>query len=342
MRHVEPISLAQDQSASDGRAWIAWLRTFFLVAFSTLLTLYIGVVLIDPFSTGFFTPIKRTDVATNNHLLSLVGRAADPEFNAAVIGNSHAMAFEPDDLNTITGRKFVQLGDFGLQPAEQYAVARMFVRRHRSLAPALIVVLDTLSCSEQPRVSRLAGDFPLFLFEDSRVAYLRNIFIEEAIKTAAARLLILAGLGRQKDRLDGYNPPPDEPATSARRAASIAALVRPQAGPPTTMEIPALASLRTLIGELDAESPLVLYFSAVPVAALPVAGSPAAAWLDSCKARYRELVAGRANTAVLDDMVENEFSTNTANFYDTSHIRNDQAPGRARAIVRSLPALAVR
>ena len=59
-------------------------------------------------------------------------RGRDPQFNAAVFGNSTGQLLKPAELSQATGARFVQLTVPGTGPREQLALLRLFVRHHRA------------------------------------------------------------------------------------------------------------------------------------------------------------------------------------------------------------------
>jgi hypothetical protein len=151
------------ETVQSGR-WRKWLATLLGVAAALTAVVYVGIVLIDPFSTGRLTPIKRIDVATSDTVFGHAARVRDPRYDAAVIGNSHAILIDPARLSDMTRMHIVQVATVATVPREQFMIARAFVRNHRKVA-ALIVVLDELSCQTSEKTFPFY--FPAFLFEDS-------------------------------------------------------------------------------------------------------------------------------------------------------------------------------
>lgn len=313
--------------------WKRWLVIFvgFLGVDAVLLAV---LILLDPFSTGRLTPITQVNVATKTVLLGHAARARDPRFDAAIVGNSHAIPLDPQRIGDATQLRMTQLASAGIYPTEQFIIGRAFARHHRG-ARAMVVVLDELSCKlDQPVVRD--GVFPKFLFEGSNWDYLQNIIFPGAASTAARRLVILAGLMEEPGRVDGFEVL--NFSEQGRRAGQARALrfQRPTEAPQTSAPPPAFAQLETLIQELKPETALVLYFVPLPAVALPVPDSPADRWLQTCKERYRLAAAARPRTAFVDRMVEDSFTRNITNFEDIEHIRNELAPILEKDIVEGL------
>jgi hypothetical protein len=346
MQNDDRSASARDIPASSGesgsetvqaRRWRDWLAALLGVAAALTAVVYVGMVLIDPFSTGRLTPIERIDVATSDVPFGHAARVRDPRYDAAVIGNSHAILIDPARLSDMTRLHVVQLATAATVPREQFMIARAFVRNHRK-AVALIVVLDELSCLTTEKTFPLY--FPAFLFEDSDIGYLRHIYSLAAVETAAYRVQMLLGLADTPPRSDGFNPLSYRRSeTRPERLLRIANERRPTEGPVPDTPVPALADLDALVAELDPRTFLLLYFAPIPANSLPESVSPASRWLDSCKARYQALAVRRPHTALVDRMVEDDFARDIENFEDRDHVRNDLAPVLERDIAAALHAL---
>jgi hypothetical protein len=322
--------------AAQARRWRNWLVMLLAVAAAVTTAVYVGLVLLDPFSTGRLTPIERIDVATSDIRIGHAARVRDPQYDAAVIGNSHAILIDPARLSDATSLHVVQLASVGTIPREQFVVARAFIRHHRR-AQALIVVLDDLSCMATERA--FPYYFPAFLYEGSHLDYLRHIYTATALEAAVYRVPMMLGWARARRRLDGFEPAAFNPERRPEHLLRIARLQRPIQGPAAGSPLPAYAPLEALVAELDPATLLLLYFVPLPANALPAPASPAAQWLDACKARYRALAERRPHTALVDHMVEDDLTRDIENFEDSTHVRTDLAPVLEREIAGALGAL---
>jgi hypothetical protein len=306
-------------------------------ALGPVVVLYVAVILIDPFSTGRFTPIQRIDLATNNYSYGHVVRIRDLTFDAAIVGNSHGMAFDPARLSKLTGRTFAHLSRTGGLPGEQAILAKAFAYQRRGLAPVIMVILDELWCGHLESYAKTTDSFPTFLFEGSDRAYLSNVFTEHAIRTAARRLLMFAGLAEDRRRRDGLDPDAIRGTRSStpHQLAALRSLERPS-NVPLNWPMPSLALWPGLLAELDRETRLVLYFSPLPLGKVPQRGSPAEQRLDACKAYFRAIVAARPHTIMIDRWVDDAFSRDIGNFSDPGHFRSELAPALEQEIADAL------
>ena len=327
-----------EQRGADLARWSRWLVIFLTVTILGATTLWCTVILLDPFSTGRLTPVRRVDVASKNALLGHAARVRDPRFNAAIIGNSHAIPLDPKHIGDATDLRFAQLGIPAILPAEEFIIGRAFQRHHADIA-AIVVVLDDFSCTWEDRVVRAPATFPAFLFEGSDWDYIRHIMFSETIGAAARRLGILLGLAGEPERPDGFNPFGYQALARGLRIARIASFRRPSEAPDPNRPPPALALLETFVADLAPQTALLLYFTPMPANTLPLPGSAAARWLELCKARYRALTDARPNSAFLDRMVDDAFARDTENFEDVEHIRNSSAPILEKDIIEALGAM---
>jgi hypothetical protein len=327
-------SISSSDDVVHASAWRAWLSILTLAPFAFALV-YVLTILIDPYSTGRLSPITRIDIATKDGLYAHAARVRDPTFNAAIIGNSHAMAFSPDRMNAITGWRFVQLSALGLNPREELIIARAFVRHHRGRS-AVLLVFDQGWCEVNEPTNRIRGFFPEFLFESSVNEYLKSLMSPMAVEAASYRLLILAGLADDRRRRDGYAPPTFRSEWSSEQLAKFARWQRPSQAPDASAPLPALELLQSFSNELDADARLVIYFTRLPIISLPLAGSPADKRLAACKARFSEFARTRRNTIVVDRMVDDSIARDMNNFGDIAHVHDRIAPILERDVASAL------
>src|SRR5262249_28816589 len=150
MRTMSSFISSSDVPRSDPESpmWRRWYGACFAVSASALVMLYFAVLLLDPFSTGRFTPIDRVDIATRVPQYANAGRVRDPQFDAAMIANSHALTINPRNLSAAPGRRFVLLAAAGSLPPHLLTVARAFQQHHRA-GSSVVLMLDDFWCFAQ-------------------------------------------------------------------------------------------------------------------------------------------------------------------------------------------------
>ena len=279
------------------------------------------VVVMDPYSSGQFTLHDRVDIAEHNALYANVGRVRDPQFNAALFGNSHVQRIEPARLDEATGRRFVMLGMSGTTPSEHQFMMRNFDRLHRGESPALVLVLDDLSCN---RIERPTHILPRWLYEGSNAEYLMRILSPTAVISSFRRLAILLGLGHEVGRADGFTAP-WLAANFTRGKLDMLSAARPTEDAGADEPFPVLDGLAGTLDQLDRSDAVLLVFSPVFRSMLPVPGSRADARLAACKKRVGIIAAGRPNTDVMDFRVDDETAADPDNFFNSTHYNDDIA-----------------
>ena len=124
------------------QGWRRWLMYFCRRVVWRHSVLYLAVVLLDPFATGRITPFAHFNVTTDVRIFAHAGRARNPEFDSAIIGNSRGFAIEPARLSRGTKRRFVHLGLDAAFPGDQLKMLALFARHRPGGAPLILLVVD--------------------------------------------------------------------------------------------------------------------------------------------------------------------------------------------------------
>jgi len=311
-------------------AWRRWLVLFIAALLGLAGALYLAVVLLDPFSTGRFTPLQRIDIAIHSVALSNAGRVRDPSFDSAIMGNSVARRIDPARLSVATGRRFVLLAVDALLPDQQLVIARAFARHHRGTA-SFVFVLDPFWCADNVRAWPRRRELQEWLYQSSDFEYLSRIFFPQAIEAAGRRLLILAGRLGPARPPNGYEPintlyvPADMPER-------MRTMQRPRDAAAPDAPFPLLDLLAHFVAGVEPQVNVLMIFPPAFVGSLPEPGSAADRREAACKGAAQRIAAGRPNTEYLDLRIENEKTRLIANFYDPNHYRDDIAREIEQAI----------
>ena len=122
--------MSSSTSSSESPAWGRWLATFLAMAALGAGVIFALVMLVDPYDSGRFGLIGIKGISDESPRTANASRGRDPQFNAAVFGNSTGQLLKPAELSQATGARFVQLTVPGTGPREQIALLRWFVRHH--------------------------------------------------------------------------------------------------------------------------------------------------------------------------------------------------------------------
>lgn len=305
-------------AADTSAKWRHWLAVFFATLAGLIGASYLLVLVIDPFSTGRFTPIKRVDVASRLPQYANAGRVRDPQFDSAIIGNSHAERLNPANIGSATGRSFVLLAVRGAHSSALITLTRAFDRHHARRSSAVVLVLDHFWCLADDPTDK-AHPFPYWLYESSNWVYLRHVLFPRAMEAAAVRIAILLGIVARADAANGYSAQSDARGNFIT-AEKLARMSRPSRAA-IDAPFPALEGLQQLVREIDPQTRILLFFPPVHISAIPEPGSAAEQRFNVCKARIRNLAASRPNTAYLDMRTESSISKDVEDFFDPTHYR---------------------
>lgn len=304
-------------SSSDRpRPWADWLVWYFAVLAGSAAALYLFVLIMDPFSTGLFSPFKSVDIAFSGHAESNAGRVRDSAYDSAIFGNSVATAIQPDLLDGPGSRRFVLLALPGLGPNNQLTIARAFVRSHGTQARTLVFMLEPFWCTTDERSMYRYPHFPDWLYDLDRWRYLKNILSLDAAQAAFHRLAIRLAHAREPSRRDGFVPP-HRPWTPWRPAALPS---RPEDAPPQPWKFIALERLQEFRRTIPANIGTVLYFVPFHVSLLPKPGSQAEVFLQACKAQAHAIASEGPRTIIIDRLRDDDTARDLNNFYDGKHV----------------------
>lgn len=317
-------------SSSESQAWGRWLATFLWMAALGACMIFALVILVDPYDSGRFGFIGIKGISDESPRTANASRGRDPQFSAAVFGNSTGQLLKPTELSQATGLRFVQLTIPGTGPREQIVLLRWFVRHH-ARADALVIVTDPVWCTDDPALP-IFNPFPFWLYSDSPIEYLGRLFSSRALGRLVRRVELGLGL-RTPSAPDGYwnyellghgefrpAPPPNEPADTAAVAET---------------QFPAIEQLAGFIANVP-NIPVVLVMPPMIASYLPRPGGRGAARLAACKGALARLVAGRPHSNFLDFQVDDPLTRDQQNFLDEGHYRAPVARRMEQRIAESL------
>jgi hypothetical protein len=318
--------MSSSTSSSENSAWGRWLATFLAMAALGAAIVFALVVLVDPYDSGRFGLIGIKGISDESPRTANASRGRDPQFNAAVFGNSTGQLLKPSELSQATGARFVQLTVPGTGPREQLALLHWFVRHHPR-PNALVIVTDTAWCTDDPDL-RVLNPFPFWLYSDSDLEYLGRLFSSRALGRMVRRVQIGLGL-KTPSAPDGYwdyeqlghgefrpAPPTDEK-------------------PDVAMDFPAIQPLANFLASIP-NVPVVLVMPPMIADNLPQPDSRSSARLAICKSALAGLVAGRPHSNFLDFRVDDPLTRDQRNFLDPMHYRAQIARRMEQRIAESL------
>lgn len=322
-------STSSSDPASD---WGRCLRAFFGTLAIGACVILALVLAVDPYDSGRFGWFGIKGVNDRNATSANVSRARDPQFDAAIFGNSTGQLLAPVELSRATGLQFVQLVAPGVDPRGQLAILDFFARHHPRIG-ALVFVLDDPWCNTAlPPLPSAA--FPFWLYGESALAYLGHLFTWKALDRAFQRIDI--GLGRRAAmRADGFWsyeevwPPEKRPEEGPKRPS-------PPSRDKGDQDFPFAGLLRAAIGRLPADVPVVLLSPPTFHRLVPEPGTQDATDLAACYAAYKSIVAARPHSNFIDYRVDNALTRDPSNFVDMIHYRAGVARRLEQGVAASI------
>jgi hypothetical protein len=245
----------------------------------------------------------------------------DPQFDAAIVGNSTSIPLQPEFLDPLTGRHFVSLSMSGSGPLLALTSARFFFRFHPQ-ARALVVAMDDSWCARGNDI-REEHPYPAWLY-GSTPDYVFGLF-----RNASIKMLMTSYDPPGPLRIDGYHPYDeafrqhdfDDIAFTIERLNRATRPTAARYSPPYVVQSPEM--LADLIRTAPQSVTFVLFWTPRYLTLQPVEGTPAEASDAACKKQIAELSGPRVR--IVDwsgPRPENGIPTN---FYAPNHYRDNLA-----------------
>ena len=315
-------------------------RTFLKILAGAAAVIPAGLALfllaVDPYDRGHgIFPVRGT--LENGPRTADASRGRDPSFNAAVIGNSHAQILAPDGLNAAApGLAFVQLTVPGTGPREHFAMLGWFARSHGAGARAVVLGVDQNYCAVDTAMP-LQHPFPFWLYDAGPLTYAANLFRARALRSAARRLILIAGR-KPAVRPDGFW---DYAGDYTRNDAwqKTAAAMRTPGYWNSSGQFPVAGLLAEKLRALPSATRVILLVPPIFAAGLPAAGSADAAGERACVTALERVALGRPGTRAIDMRQDNEATRAPLNFSDMTHYARPLAQiaeGRIGAALRGM------
>lgn len=168
------------------------------------LTLYIFIILVDPYDTLNLSIQKKREPIVTNQRYSYPAIAQKDFHDSAIIGTSSIRLLNPSDLNPIFNAKFVNLAMNSATAYEQTAIAKVFTQMHKRIN-YLIVGVDSVWCDTNNEPEKLTfRPFPPWLYDNNELNDYTNMFTTRALENSVR--LIEYWLGKREARysINGY------------------------------------------------------------------------------------------------------------------------------------------
>jgi len=324
---------------SDKRSWFSFCVTYG-VSLAVIVIGLVGLIyVIDPYDTGRSRMFEREGVRPQGPRTAAPSRIRDPQFNAAIIGNSKAQILSPQRLDALSDLKFVQLTMPGTGPTEQLAVLDWYLHNHPGTPEAVVLAMDPRWCGQEASPAVL-NPFPFWMFEKDRLTYTGELLRFNALQEALTRISYLTSRNPKKASADGYWDYTDDyvlqgfgtkPEHIEHRERNVEETARHE---PKTLPLllplnptgryPALEKLAAMSKSMAPATALIIYLPPVYYRGLPAENSADGQQIAQCKGAIRQIITkAHAQTAVVDWWTDRPEVRKPEYFFDQLHYRNE-------------------
>jgi hypothetical protein len=301
-----------------------------------------GLYLIDPYDTGR-SPLAREPWLQGQRAgdaTPSVGR--NPNYTAAVIGNSTIALVRPSRLTELTGIRFAQLSIPAAPVRGQLAVIDWFVRHHPGATDALVLSIDRDNWCTRDTDLPTDKPFPFWRYSSSSLEYIQGLISLSSVGQAmrsfgTVRSTKVTSSDGFWDYEPMYEPLMRDP---ARRREILSAKGDDQQGN-TLQPFPAADALAAQLKTLPAQTSVIFVFPPVFSAKQPKPRTRRYAADQACRKRFLDLASQRPGTTVVDWWDDRPEFKNVNLFIDQIHVRRPLADKLEEAIAAALQRLKV-
>jgi hypothetical protein len=320
-----PLESTNPDTVHDEGRWFGFVRTFLVTCFATLATLLALIFIVDPFDSGRspFSLISGTTDKDSRFASASHGR--NPLFNAAIFGNSHGQAINPNRLSAATGLQFVQMTVPGATPREQTTLIKWFARHHSPKSmKAVVLVVDDWWCTHDAALPTLY-EFPFWLYDRGYLKYLQKLLTTQAFDRTLRRVALGLGFAKitQPAGFDDY----EIGATWDFHPAPATASVTPERFDPSKLSrsFPAIEQLNGVLNAYLPDVPVIAIMPYAYFTALPQPGSKMEADIANCKLAVAGAMNKQAKGLFIDLRIDTPLAHDPKNFMDSTHYRKSVA-----------------
>ena len=301
--------------------WRRMLRLYALWTFGIGIVLGGLVLALDPYDTGHFSVFESHGVPQLGPRLAMAGLGRQEQFNTAIFGSSTMQLLDPARIKAKNVHA-VSLTISATGPREQFAVAKWFLRHHpKEKARALIFGIDGRWC-EPNKALDLTHPFPFWLYSASKFDYAAGMMQFQSLESMGRKIKLLIG-SAQSMRADGYNDYDTGHAWDKegfrKRLGEAGEETEPEAVASQTYYFQAAQLLTDFLAKLPADIDVVLV---MPPIYRPEIQGHAAAQRNACRATFKALAEGRANTELLDFTTRKDLASADEDYFDRLHYRS--------------------
>jgi hypothetical protein len=316
-------------------SWTTWLKLYAAWVLGIGVVLGASLLALDPYDSGHFALFGSKGVPQFGPRLAVASFGRKPEYNTAIIGNSTMQLLDPA---SIVGKDVhaVSLAVSATGPKEQLSVANWFLRHHPGdKTRALIFGVDGRWCEPNQSLT-LTHPFPFWLYGSSTLKYAVNMMQYQTLESAVRKIKLLTGAVPAM-RADGFNDYTLgrvwDRAGFLERVGAIEDEPEPEAVETQTYDFQSADLISDFLSKLPAEVQVIFV---MPPHFHPETEGPAADQHQACRATFKAIMEGRANTDIIDFLGHRDLTSMEQDYFDRLHYGTRVAKVMAGAINRTL------
>ena len=178
----------------------------FGIAFVGMLSaLFLFLYIIDPYNL-WNSPLKMLRVpVSSDHRLVYSSLAVQPDFEFAIIGSSTLRNIDPEAIESLTGKKVVNLAMNSATVREQNLLAKTFLSSGQR--DGVVIGIDLGWCRERPLNRKTpTGLMPLWMHDRYKFNDILHLLNEQTIADSFRLVQFWRGLREPKYTANGYRP----------------------------------------------------------------------------------------------------------------------------------------
>jgi hypothetical protein len=305
---------------------VSWRRSnrLFLATFAgTLATVYIFILLVDPYGV---VPFDRPMMSVQRQMYPQILRTG--RYDSIVVGTSTSKLLDPLALDHALGGHFATFAMRSATAWEQVQFVDYF-RRTVAAPKAVVIGLDHEWCLRSSAAPAREKEFPSWAYDDNRWNDFLYMLNSPTLEIASRTVSGMLGWAPEWVRDDGFEifVPPDSTYDLARARGHLYGPTPPPLDLPPmseterdTITSEALRWLDDSLAGLPATTRKVLMFLPLHAHWLPVAGSAGEAREAECKSRVAA-IARRRGATLVDWRIVSSLTTDDSHFWDPLHYR---------------------
>lgn len=254
--------------------------------------------------------------------MAVASLGRNPQFNAAIIGNSHVAPLSPHRLSKSTGLEFVSLTLPGASTAAEMLALKWFLKNQGSRTRAIVIGVDDVWCRSVPRYVE-EPVLPTWLISESLLSYAVGLFRYDSVEQAFQWFI-------NPEKATARPPDPRgfwdlELDYKWDRKKVGQELAKPWVNSINlTGEYPALRMLDQALDAAPKDAAVALVMLPVWAPIIPKEG-PALASEEACKRAFGEFIARRKGGVLIDGKTASDLTNDPSNFFDRTHYRRPVA-----------------